>query len=60
MDGGGFGGPRWSIRVSLANLDDSDYAKIGQHLRNAAFEYVEAWKAGKVVPSSLPKAARTN
>ena len=29
LDGGGFGGPPWSIRVSLANLDDDDYAKIG-------------------------------
>jgi len=45
MDGGGFGGPPWSIRISLANLDDADYAKIGQHLRKASEEYVAAWKA---------------
>jgi aspartate 4-decarboxylase len=51
MDGGGFGGPPWSIRVSLANLDDGDYAKIGKHMVEAATEYVEAWKAGELVRS---------
>ncbi|HEY7655354.1 MAG TPA: aspartate 4-decarboxylase [Burkholderiales bacterium] len=45
LDGGGFGGPPWSIRVSLANLDDEDYAKIGGHIRKASEEYVAAWKA---------------
>jgi len=47
LDGGGFGGPPWSVRVSLANLDDEDYAQIGNTLRAAAEEYVAAWKAGK-------------
>ena len=47
MDGGGFGGPKWSIRVSLANLDDEDYAQIGTFIRKAAEEYVNAWRAGK-------------
>jgi aspartate 4-decarboxylase len=46
MDGGGFGGPKWSIRVSLANLNDEDYAQIGSTMRKAAEEYVAAWKAG--------------
>jgi len=46
MDGGGFGGPPWSIRVSLANLDEEDYAKIGGYIRQASEEYAEAWKAG--------------
>jgi aspartate 4-decarboxylase len=45
MDGGGFGGPRWSIRVSLANLNDEDYAQIGNYMRKAAEQYVEAWKS---------------
>lgn len=45
LDGRGFGGPPWSIRVSLANLDDEDYAQIGNYIRNAAVEYVAAWKA---------------
>jgi aspartate 4-decarboxylase len=47
MDGGGFGGPKWSIRVSLANLNDEDYAQIGNFMRKSAEEYVTAWKAGK-------------
>lgn len=51
MDGGGFGGPPWSIRISLANLDDGDYSKIGKHMVDAATEYVEAWKAGQLVRS---------
>jgi aspartate 4-decarboxylase len=44
MDGGGFGGPPWSIRVSLANLNDEDYAQIGNYMRKAATQYVERWK----------------
>ena len=47
MDGGGFGGPKWSIRVSLANLNDEDYAQIGNFMRKSAEEYVSAWKASK-------------
>jgi len=47
MDGGGFGGPPWSIRVSLANLNDEDYAQIGNNMRKAATQYVDAWKASK-------------
>jgi aspartate 4-decarboxylase len=46
MDGGGFGGPPWSVRISLANLNDEDYAQIGNFMRKAAQQYVEAWKAG--------------
>jgi aspartate 4-decarboxylase len=51
MDGGGFGGPPWSIRVSLANLNDRDYANIGKSMMEAANEYVTAWQAGEVLPS---------
>jgi aspartate 4-decarboxylase len=46
LDGGGFGGPPWSIRVSLANLDEDDYARIGGYIRKASEEYAAAWKAG--------------
>ena len=45
MHGGGFGGPAWSVRVSLANLREETYPKIGQYLKQAAEEYVAAWKA---------------
>ncbi|MFC4275107.1 bifunctional aspartate transaminase/aspartate 4-decarboxylase [Achromobacter aloeverae] len=51
MDGGGFGGPPWSIRVSLANLNEADYANIGQAMVEAAKEYVTAWQAGEKVHS---------
>ena len=27
LNGGGFAGPKWSVRVSLANLNEADYVK---------------------------------
>jgi len=45
MPGGGFGGPDWSVRVSLANLPEETYPKIGQYLRKTAEEYVKEWKS---------------
>lgn len=54
MDGGGFGGPPWSVRVSLANLDDKDYEQIGQLMRDAGMEYVEAWKDSQVKSVKRP------
>ena len=45
MHGGGFGGPEWSVRVSLANLPEETYPKIGQYLREIASDYVEEWKS---------------
>jgi len=47
LEGGGFGGPPWSICVSLANLDDEDYVRIGSGIRKAAEEYAAAWKASR-------------
>ncbi len=47
MHGGGFGGPDWSVRVSLANLAEDTYPKIGKYLRETAQGYVEEWKASK-------------
>lgn len=44
LNGGGFAGPEWSIRVSLANLDDKDYARIGSVVSNTLAEYVETWQ----------------
>jgi aspartate 4-decarboxylase len=29
LNGGGFAGPKWSVRVSLANLNEADYVKWG-------------------------------
>ena len=45
--GGGFGGPDWSVRISLANLAENTYPKIGEYLREAAQGYVEEWQATK-------------
>ena len=47
MHGGGFGGPDWSVRVSLANLPEDTYPKIGQFLIESAEGYVEEWKASQ-------------
>ncbi|MEV1020729.1 bifunctional aspartate transaminase/aspartate 4-decarboxylase [Streptomyces sp. NPDC050264] len=47
LNGGGFEGPEWSVRVSLANLDDLDYLKIGHHLRAIFNDYAEEWRASK-------------
>ncbi|MFG2437929.1 bifunctional aspartate transaminase/aspartate 4-decarboxylase [Streptomyces sp. NPDC048508] len=44
LNGGGFDGPQWSVRVSLANLDDLDYLKIGHHLRVIFNDYTQEWK----------------
>ncbi|MFF6791501.1 aspartate 4-decarboxylase [Streptomyces filamentosus] len=45
LNGGGFDGPEWSVRVSLANLDDLDYLKIGHHLRAIFDDYADEWRA---------------
>ncbi|MFD7079504.1 bifunctional aspartate transaminase/aspartate 4-decarboxylase [Streptomyces sp. NPDC002181] len=44
LGGGGFDGPQWSVRVSLANLDDLDYLKVGHHLREIFEEYATEWR----------------
>ena len=44
MDGGGFAGPTWSVRVSLANLPAEAYPKIGQYLKAVAETYVQEWQ----------------
>ncbi|GAO44060.1 aspartate 4-decarboxylase [Flavihumibacter petaseus] len=46
LNGGGFAGPEWSIRVSLANLDTDDYLAVGKNIRAILMEYVTAWKEG--------------
>ncbi|MFI8514574.1 bifunctional aspartate transaminase/aspartate 4-decarboxylase [Streptomyces sp. NPDC085460] len=49
LNGGGFDGPEWSVRVSLANLDDLDYLKIGHHLRAIFDDYAEEWRTSRGV-----------
>ena len=44
LGGGGFAGPEWSIRISLANLYDEAYATIGIALKRILDDYVNRWK----------------
>lgn len=44
LNGGGFDGPEWSIRVSLANLPTESYTVIGKAITQIMREYVNAWK----------------
>jgi aspartate 4-decarboxylase len=46
MPGGSFGGPKWSVRVSLANLPAASYHRIGTALAAAARGYAEEWRRG--------------
>lgn len=44
LNGSGFGGPPWSVRVSLANLDDGDYVQIGRNLAEICLNAAEEWR----------------
>jgi aspartate 4-decarboxylase len=43
LNGDGFDGPEWSVRASLANLDDDAYLKIGKAIRKILDEYHERY-----------------
>jgi aspartate 4-decarboxylase len=47
LNGSGFDGPPWAVRVSLANLDDDAYEQIGAHLAEVCRGAAERWKQGK-------------
>jgi aspartate 4-decarboxylase len=47
LNGNGFDAPPWSTRVSLANLPDDAYPKIGGELREAVDAAIERWKKAK-------------
>lgn len=47
LNGGGFDGPRWSIRTSLANLNDDAYRQIGETVQKTFEEYAASWRATK-------------
>lgn len=44
LPGFGFGGPLWSLRISLANCDDEDYAKVGRGIKDLLESYYQEWK----------------
>ncbi len=45
MDGGGFDAPEMSVRVSLANLYQEDYAQIGKAISELLQDYKQKWDA---------------
>ncbi len=55
-----FGGPPWSVRVSLANLPQQAYAAIGRHLAALAREYLHEWQRSAAAGRALrpPRARR--
>ncbi|MFH1709499.1 MAG: bifunctional aspartate transaminase/aspartate 4-decarboxylase [bacterium] len=44
LPGRGFRGPRWSLRVSLANLDDEAYVQVGKNISEVMGGYYQDWK----------------
>jgi aspartate 4-decarboxylase len=58
LNGGGFEAPDWSLRVSLANLDDEVYDDIGRGVRSVARGYRDAFEASKHADKSKKAAAR--
>jgi aspartate 4-decarboxylase len=53
-----FGGPPWSVRVSLANLPAQAYAAIGRHLAALAQEYLREWQRIRPAAGIRPRRAR--
>jgi aspartate 4-decarboxylase len=51
LPGLGFAGPPWSVRVSLANLTDADYERIGRGMMQISEEYVAEWKKARTAAS---------
>jgi aspartate 4-decarboxylase len=51
LNGGGFEAPNWSLRVSLANLPDEAYERIGRGVRLIARGYRDMYEAANRVPA---------
>ncbi len=47
LNGGGFAGPEWSVRVSLANSNEKDYVKIGRGIKRILDEYAVKWQESR-------------
>lgn len=47
LNGSGFDGPPWSVRISLANLDAEAYEAIGRDLKAMAERAVADWRGRK-------------
>ena len=59
LPGKGFGTPHPSARVSLANLNEADYAMIGRIIEAIMREYAEEYRAVKAGSSRPPPPRRT-
>lgn len=57
LNGDGFDGPKWSIRVSLANLNEADYVKIGKYMRQILEQFADEWHASTVKKATAPAQA---
>ncbi|MGL5575799.1 MAG: aspartate 4-decarboxylase [Sarcina sp.] len=44
LGGSGFQGPKWSVRISLANLNDDAYREIGHALRKISISFLEEFR----------------
>jgi aspartate 4-decarboxylase len=60
LNGGGFDGPEWSVRISMANLMMPAYEQIGTWLADSVTDYLAEFKAAKARPAkpSVPAARR--
>ncbi|MGL5616703.1 MAG: aspartate 4-decarboxylase [Sarcina sp.] len=47
LSGSGFQGPEWSVRISLANLNDEAYKEIGSALRKICQDFLDAFEKSK-------------
>lgn len=47
LNGSGFDGPSWSVRASLANLDESAYLKIGSAIRHILDSYYQEYQESR-------------
>jgi aspartate 4-decarboxylase len=54
LNGSGFDGPNWSVRVSFANLADHVYDDIGRAIRAVAAHKVAAFEASKTKQPPQP------
>jgi len=55
LPGRGFGTPHPSARVSLANLNEADYARIGRIIRSVMEEYADEYRSAEIrLPVASP------
>ena len=55
LNGDGFAGPDWSVRISLANLARKSYLKIGTAIRTILNEYHDEFRGESGQPNCTTK-----